>query len=70
MRRSRIRHTAFDAVVGFAAACKAAGIETVFTVVDTIGADDIAACAALCESLGIPLRVRGYVADNYKAGGR
>ncbi len=68
--RSAYGLKAFDAVVGFAVACKAAGIETVFTVVDTIGADDIAACAALCESLGIPLRVRGYVADNYKAGGR
>ena len=50
----------------FAEQCKAQGIDTVFTVVDTIGAQDIARCRELCESLSIPLRVREYVADNYK----
>ena len=57
---------AFPAVVEFAEQCKAQGIDTVFTVVDTIGAQDIARCRELCESLSIPLRVREYVADNYK----
>lgn len=61
---------AFDAVVDFAKACKAAGTDTVFTVVDTIGKTDVAECAALSAALGIPLRVRGYVADNYKTSGR
>lgn len=61
---------AFGAVLDFARACKAAGIETVFTVVDTIGADDVAECEKLSASLGIPLRVRKYVSDNYKSSGR
>ncbi|MDE6401298.1 MAG: TatD family nuclease-associated radical SAM protein [Clostridiales bacterium] len=57
---------AFPAVIEFATACKAQGIETVFTVVDVIGANDVAECRALCDGIGIPLRVREYVADNYK----
>ncbi len=57
---------AFDGVVEFAKSCKAAGINTVFTVVDTIGRADIEASENLAASLGIPLRVRTYIADNYK----
>ena len=57
---------AFPAVIEFAKACKAQGIQTLFTVVDVIGAADIEKCRALCDELGIPLRVRAYVADNYK----
>ena len=56
---------AFDAVIGFALECKAQGINTVFTVVDTIGAEDIKECKKLSEKLGIPLRVREYISDNY-----
>lgn len=57
---------AFPAVVEFAKNCKARGINTVFTVVDVIGEDEIAKCKALCAALGIPLRVRTFVADNYE----
>lgn len=63
--RSRYGAAAFPAVTKFGAACKAAGINVVFTVVDVIGEADIRACERLCESLGVPLRVRKYVADNY-----
>ena len=57
---------AFPAVVEFAKACKARGMNTVFTVVDVIGDDEINKCKALCATLGIPLRVRSYIADNYE----
>ena len=57
--------SAFDAVTAFAKSCKAEGIYTVFTVVDTIGKEDIEASKTLCKKLGIPLRVREYIADNY-----
>lgn len=65
--RSEYGLDAFGAVIDFATSCKSVGIDTVFTVVDTIGEADIAACAALCDRLEIPLRVRKYVADNYKS---
>lgn len=66
--RSAFGLRAFDAVLDFAKRCKAAGKDTVFTVVDTIGERDIAACVALCDEIGIPLRVRKYVSDNYADG--
>ena len=53
------------AEIDFARSCKNAGIAVVFTVVDTIGVDDIEECKAVAEKLGIPLRVREYVPDNY-----
>lgn len=56
---------AFGAVIDFGKECRAIGINTVFTVVDTIGKKDIAECEELCAKLGIPLRVRTYIADNY-----
>lgn len=62
---SKYGKAAFSHVLEFARALRAAGINTVFTVVDTIGERDIAECKKLCESMGIPLRVRKYVADNY-----
>lgn len=63
--RSKYGLKAFGYVVDFALACKKAGINTVFTVVDTIGDENIEKCRAICDGLGIPLRVRKYVADNY-----
>lgn len=66
LTRSRYGLDAFQAVLHFAEACKAAGANVVFTVVDTIGEEDVAACKRLCEEKGIPLRVREYIADNYK----
>lgn len=56
---------AFDEVVGFALSCKKKGLNVVFTVVDVIGQTDVERCKALCDKLGIPLRIRQYVADNY-----
>lgn len=60
---------AFDGVIEFAEACKREGHNVVFTVVDVIGEEDIEKCKVLCKSLDIPLRVREYVADNYRAEG-
>ena len=56
---------AFPAVTEFAAQCKAAGLNVVMTVVDVIGEESIRECEKLCQGLGVPLRVRKYVADNY-----
>lgn len=62
---SKYGTAAFDAVKEFAVSCMAQGISTVFTVVDTIGEEGIRLSRAVAESLGVPLRVREYIADNY-----
>ena len=63
--RSAFGTDAFKAVTDFALACKAAGLNVVFTVVDVIGKSDVDECKKLCDGMGIPLRVRQYVSDNY-----
>ena len=63
--RSKYGLAAFDEVVSFAKSCASRGINTVFTVVDTIGDELIKKSTELCAQLGIPLRVRKYIADNY-----
>lgn len=50
----------FDAMLRFAEACKKNGADVRFSVVDVISEEDIAACKALANDMGIPLRVRTY----------
>ena len=64
--KSKYGARAFDEILDFARKCKAEWIKTVFTVVDVIGDEDIAACKALAEREGIELRIREYISDNYK----
>ena len=63
--RSKFGLGAFSGVLDFAKRCKAEGINVIFTVVDVIGEKDIANCKEMCDNMGVPLRVRKYVADNY-----
>lgn len=49
---------AFEAMIKFAKQCQDVGIETVFTVVDVIGQQQIEESRLLCEGIGIPLRIR------------
>ena len=63
--RSKYGDEAFGHVLDFAKSCKQNGINTVFTVVDTIGDSDVKKSAAVAQKMGIPLRVRKYVPDNY-----
>lgn len=51
---------AFDAMLAFAADCKAYLPQVIFTVVDVIPPEDISRAKALAMSIGIPLRVRKY----------
>lgn len=53
----------FDALLQFARDCKETGVNLKFSLVDVIPQEDIAACQALSDRMGIPLRVREYVAD-------
>ena len=54
---------AFPAILKFAEDCKACGVNLKFSVVDVISKEDIDACQALADKMGIPLRVRNYTAD-------
>ena len=53
----------FDALLQFARDCKETGVNLKFSLVDVIPKEDIAACQVLSDRMGIPLRVREYVAD-------
>lgn len=49
---------AFDALLEFAKLCKQKGGNVVFSVVDSIGKEDVEKCRKLADSMHIPLRVR------------
>lgn len=50
----------FDAMLKFAEECKDYVPHVVLTVVDCIGEEKIAASQAICDKIGIPLRVRPF----------
>ncbi|MBR1898421.1 MAG: TatD family nuclease-associated radical SAM protein [Oscillospiraceae bacterium] len=52
---------AYDTMLHFAAAVKAAGREIQFTVVSVISPEEIAAAQQQADALGIPLSVREYI---------
>ncbi len=49
---------AFDSMLEFATLCKQRGAKVVFSVVDSIGEEDVEKCRALAKKYDIPLRVR------------
>ncbi len=48
-------------MLDFARSCIAQGIETVLSVVDVIGPDEIAKCRKIADDMGARLRVRHYI---------
>lgn len=59
--RSIYGEEAFGAVLDFAKAVKGKVKKVVFSVVDLIGADEIARCQKLADSMGIELKVRKLI---------
>lgn len=51
---------AFPAMIEFARKCAYSGVETVMSVVDVDGID-IPKCQAICDGIGVTLRVREYI---------
>lgn len=62
--RSRFGERAFGELISFAEKCRDRGIKTNLSVVDVIGAEDVARAQALAKAHDLPLRVRAYIADN------
>lgn len=56
--RSCFGEKAYDELLKFAQLCKQRGGNVVFSVVDSIGQQDVDSCRKLAQKLGIPLRVR------------
>lgn len=56
---------AYEIMLSFAHSCKERGVNCWFSIVDCIGEDQIAACYALAQEIGIPLHVREMI-DNRK----
>ena len=53
---------AYAHLLDFAKSCVNQGIETVLSVVDIIGPDEIEKCRKIAEGVGAKLRVRSYIA--------
>lgn len=52
---------AYTHMLDFARSCARQGIDTVLSVVDIIGADEIEKCRAIAQDVGAKLRVRSYI---------
>jgi len=59
--RSAYGEEAYAHLLDFAKSCVAQGIDTVLSVVDVIGEDEIGKCRAIAEGIGARLRVRPYI---------
>ncbi len=62
--RSKYGKDAFYAMLDFARACVEEGVETVMTVVDFIGDEEIEACRKVVEPTGAKFRVRTTVRED------
>lgn len=60
LTRSKFGIESYDAMLKYAVSCKEYVPNVVLTVVDCIGQEEIDACQAVCDSIGIPLRVRVF----------
>ena len=58
--RSRFGIQSFDAMLEFAKLCKGKIPSVILTVVDIIGEEEIKKCQAICDDLGVSLRVRKF----------
>ncbi|MBU3182066.1 TIGR04100 family radical SAM protein [Clostridium psychrophilum] len=60
LTRSKFGIESYDAMLKFAVSCKKYVPNIVMTVVDCIGQEEIDACKAVCDNIGVPLRVRPF----------
>lgn len=60
LTRNKYGIESYDAMLKFAVSCKPYIPNVVMTVVDCIGQKEIDACQAVCDKIGVPLRVRPF----------
>jgi TatD family-associated radical SAM protein len=60
LTRNRFGIESYDAMLKYAVSCKKYVPKVVLSVVDCIGEEEIEACQRVCDSIGIPLRVRPF----------
>lgn len=60
LTRSKFGIESYDAMLKFVVSCKEYVPNVVMTVVDCIGQEEIDACQAVCDTIGVPLRVRPF----------
>jgi TatD family-associated radical SAM protein len=60
LTRNEFGIESYDAMLKFAVICKEYVSNVVMTVVDCIGQEEIYACQAVCDTIGVPLRVRPF----------
>ncbi len=62
--RSQFKEAGFAGMVDFAKACRRAGIDCRFSIVDCIGEEEVEACKRLAQSVNVPLYIREYITDS------
>ncbi len=62
--RSQFKEAGFAGMVDFAKACRRAGIDCRFSIVDCIGEEEVEACKKLAQSVNVPLYIRDYITDS------
>jgi len=60
LTRSKFGIESYDAMLKFTISCKRYVPNVVMTVVDCIGQEEIDACQVVCDTIGVPLRVRTF----------
>lgn len=60
LTRNKFGIESYDAMLKFAVSCKEHVPDVVMTVVDCIGQEEIDACQVVCDTIGVPLRVRPF----------
>jgi len=60
LTRNKFGIESYDAMLKFAVSCKEYVQNVVMTVVDCIGQEEIDACQDVCDTVGVPLRVRPF----------
>ena len=60
LTRNQFGIESYDEMLKFAVSCKEYVPNVVMTVVDCIGQEEIDACQAVCDTIGVPLRVRPF----------
>lgn len=60
LTRNKYGLSSYDSMIRFTISCKSYIPNVVMTVVDCIGEKEIAACQAICDKIGVHLRVRPF----------